>query len=207
MIQTRPTADAPPSSVGAVIVHGFTSDHRAVEPLGRIVQSLGMPTEIPLLRGHGGGYRDLRGCRWEDWAADVAAARARLQQRVAHTILIGFSMGGLLALQSAAEQPEGIVGLVALAPALRIAHRLAPIAWMARGWMPYVPMGKTVAYSDPLLARGDDSYAQLAGDAFWSRGGGLPPPPLGGGGWGGGVAAPPPPASNVCCRRLTCRCC
>lgn len=155
-------------SVGAVIVHGFTSDHRAVEPLRRIVHGLGMPTETPLLRGHGGHYRDLRGVRWDDWMADIAAARARLQQRVARTVLIGFSMGGLLTLASAAQQPEHVAGIVALAPAVRIAHRLAPIAWMARGWMPYVPMGKTVAYSDPRLATSDDSYHRLAVDAFCS---------------------------------------
>jgi carboxylesterase len=164
----REPGELRPGSVGAVIIHGFTSDHRAVEPLRRIAHALDMPTETPLLRGHGGHYRDLRGVRWDDWLADVAAARARLRKQVARTVLMGFSMGGLLTLASAAEQSEDVVGIVALAPALRIAHRLAPIAWMARGWMPYVPMGKSVAYSDPQLAANDDSYHRLAVDAFCS---------------------------------------
>ncbi|HEX6291452.1 MAG TPA: alpha/beta fold hydrolase [Herpetosiphonaceae bacterium] len=154
--------------VGAVIVHGFTSDHRAVEPLRQLAHQAGIVAETPLLRGHGGHYRDLRGTRWQHWVADVATARERLEQRVEKVVLMGFSMGGLLALASAAERPEHIAAIVALAPAVRIAHPLAPIAWMARGWMPYVPMGKAVAYSDPTLAVGDDSYHRLAVDAFCS---------------------------------------
>jgi carboxylesterase len=156
------------SSIGTVIVHGFTSDHRAVEPLRELAHRLGLVTETPLLRGHGGHYRDLRGVRWQDWIADLAAARARLEQRVQQVVLMGFSMGGLLALASAAQQPAGVSAIVALAPAIRIAHPLAPLAWMARGWMPYVPMGKAVAYSDPSLAVSDDSYHRLAVDAFCS---------------------------------------
>lgn len=156
------------NAIGAVIVHGFTSDQRAVEPLRKIAATLGMPVDMPLLRGHGGHYRDLRGMRWDDWIADIASARQRLKQRVQRVVLMGFSMGGLLALASAAEDQSDVAGIVALAPALRIAHPLAPIAWMARGWMPYVPMGKTVAYSDPALAAADDSYPRLAVDAFCS---------------------------------------
>ena len=155
-------------SVGAVIVHGFTSHNGAVRPLEQIAQSLGMVTEAPLLRGHGGHYRDLRGCRCDHWMSDIRAARARLRRRVERVVLIGFSMGGLLSLASAAEEPDDVAAIVALAPALRIAHPLAPIAWLARGWMPFVPMGKTVAYSDPKLAVNDDSYHRLAVDAFCS---------------------------------------
>jgi carboxylesterase len=158
---TRPT-------IGALIVHGFTSDHRAVEPLRRIAHQMSFAIETPLLRGHGGHYRDLRGVRWHDWMSDIAAARSRLERQVQQIVLMGFSMGGLLALAAAAEQPQNIAAIVALAPAVRIAHPLAPIAWMARGWMPYVPMGKSVAYSDPSMAVGDESYHRLAVDAFCS---------------------------------------
>lgn len=172
VIQHQPAAPdsnvSAPQTVGAVIVHGFTSDHRAVEPLRQIAHHMGFATETPLLRGHGGHYRDLRGARWQHWLDDIAAARSRLTGRVEQVVLMGFSMGGLLTLASAAQQPDGIAAIVALAPAIRIAHPLAPIAWMARGWMPYVPMGKGVAYSDPKLAAGDDSYHRLAVDAFCS---------------------------------------
>jgi carboxylesterase len=151
-----------------VIVHGFTADPRGVAPLVRIADACGLVTDTPLLRGHGGRYQDLRGTQWDHWLADVTAARQRLSPHVAGIVLIGFSMGGLLALASAAQQPAGIVALVALAPAVRIAHPLAPFAWLARDWLPYVPMGKSVAYSDAALAAADDSYPTLALDAFAS---------------------------------------
>jgi alpha-beta hydrolase superfamily lysophospholipase len=172
LIQHQPPAPdshmSAPQSVGAVIVHGFTSDQRAIEPLRQIAHRMGFVTETPLLRGHGGHYRDLRGTRWQHWVDDITEARSRLECRVDQVVLMGFSMGGLLTLASAAQQPENIAAIVALAPAIRIAHPLAPIAWMARGWMPYVPMGKGVAYSNPKLAVRDDSYHRLAVDAFCS---------------------------------------
>ena len=158
----------PRRTLGAVLVHGFTANQRGVEPLAQIAQDIGMVTDAPLLRGHGGRYQDLRGTTWDHWMEDVTNARHRLSPHVDGIVLVGFSMGGLLALASAAQQPTGIVALIALAPALRIAHPLAPLAWLARPWLPFVPMGKAVAYSDAIRAETDDSYSRLALDAFSS---------------------------------------
>ena len=149
-------------------MHGFTADQRGVAPLVDIAREMGMATETPLLRGHGGRYQDLRGTHWDHWLEDVTEARRRISQHVDAVVLIGFSMGGLLALASAAQQPTGVAALVALAPAVRIAHPLAPLAWLARGWLPFVPMGKAVAYNDATLAAADDNYGRLALDAFSS---------------------------------------
>ena len=155
-------------TLGAVIVHGFTANQRGVAPLAHLAREIGLVAETPLLRGHGGRYQDLRGTQWDHWLEDVSEARRRISRHVDEVVLIGFSMGGLLALASAAQQPAGIAALVALAPAVRIAHPLAPLAWLARGWLPFVPMGKAVAYSDAALAAADDSYGRLALDAFSS---------------------------------------
>lgn len=152
---------------GALLVHGFTSDPSAMQKVQALAESLGYVTEAPLLRGHGLTYRDLRGVRWEDWVADVARALAALRERAQRIVIAGFSMGGLLALETAARHDD-LEAVIAMAPALRIAHPLAPFAMLARGWMPFVNMGKTVAYSDPAMAQGDNSYPRLAIDAFCS---------------------------------------
>ena len=152
---------------GVLLIHGFTSDHTAMQPIADIAKSLGYVTEAPLLRGHGQTYRDLRGVSWDDWMADVAEALAALRQRATRVVIAGFSMGGLLALATAAQHDD-LEGVVAMAPALRIAHPLARYAMLARGWLPFVPMGKAVAYSDPAMAATDDSYSRLAVDAFVS---------------------------------------
>jgi carboxylesterase len=155
------------NDLGVLLIHGFTSDPSAMLPIARIAEALGYATEAPLLRGHGLTYRDLRGTSWDDWMADVANGLASLRQRARRIVIAGFSLGGLLALETAAQHDD-LEGVIALAPALRIAHPLARYAILARGWLPFVPMGKAVAYSDPQMAKGDNSYSRLAVDAFVS---------------------------------------
>ncbi|MBA3944034.1 MAG: alpha/beta fold hydrolase [Herpetosiphonaceae bacterium] len=153
---------------GILLLHGFTSDERSVDKLLLIAQELGYQTEAPRLRGHGLHYRDLYGKRWEHWREDVRQGYQLLRERVDQVVVVGFSMGGLLALELAAQPDVELAGVAALAPATHIAHPLAPIAWMARGWYRFLPMGKSVGYSDPDLAIADDSYPRLATDAFVS---------------------------------------
>jgi carboxylesterase len=155
------------SELGLVLIHGFTSDQRSMQPVVEIAESLGYAVETPLLRGHGQTYRDLRGTSWDDWMVDVSDAVAKLRTQTSRVAIVGFSMGGLLALATAAQHPD-LAGIVVLAPALRIAHPMAPYAFLGRGWLRYVPMGKSVAYSDPAMAVADDSYGRLALDAFVS---------------------------------------
>ncbi len=153
---------------GVLLLHGFTSNDASLAKLTAAAQSLGYVTEAPLLRGHGRTYRDLYGARWDHWRADAQAGLERLRAQVDQVVVVGFSMGGLLALEVAAQPQADLAGVVALAPALFIAHPLAPIAWMALGWYRFLPMGKAVAYSDPALASADESYSRLATDAFVS---------------------------------------
>ena len=152
---------------GVLLIHGFTSDHHAMRPVAEVAEALGYVAEAPLLRGHGQTYRDLRGVSWDDWMADVGRSLAVLRQRATRVVIAGFSMGGLLALATAAEHDD-VEAVIAMAPALRIAHPLARYALLARGWLPFVPMGKAVAYSDPAMAATDGSYSRLAIDAFVS---------------------------------------
>ncbi len=154
------------NDIGALLIHGFTSDQRAMRPIAELAQSLGYTVEAPLLRGHGRTYRDLRGTSWDDWMEDVGQSLAALRLRAKRIVVAGFSMGGLLALATAAQ--HDLDGVIAMAPALRIAHPLAPYAMLGRGWLRFVPMGKAVAYSDPLRALSDNSYSRLALDAFVS---------------------------------------
>lgn len=155
------------NDIGALLIHGFTSDQHAMRPVADLARSLGYAVETPLLRGHGRSYRDLRGASWDDWMLDVSQSLAMLRERAQRIVVAGFSMGGLLALATAAQHPD-LHGVIAMAPALRIAHPLAPYAVLGRGWLRFVPMGKAVAYSDPLRALNDNSYSRLALDAFVS---------------------------------------
>lgn len=74
------------------------------------------------LRGHGRGLRTEEPFSLEDAADDVASLVQRLGLR--HVILVGYSMGGPIALHTAARHPGVASGLVGIATALEFRDSL-----------------------------------------------------------------------------------
>jgi len=88
---------------------------------------MGLPVSIPLLRGHGAiSPEALRGVTFHEWLADVDAACRQLAEEAARIVIVGHSMGALLALHLAARYPGTVDSLVLAAPALRLSSLLAP---------------------------------------------------------------------------------
>lgn len=111
------------SSMVVICLHGFTGVPFEVLPIARGCQSVGIDAVVPLLPGH--GYRDHIQQR-QQFAeitpeAMFAAARQEIERAQAHyqqVAMFGFSMGGAIALQMAAE---GRLAACAVgAPALRL---------------------------------------------------------------------------------------
>src|SRR5919202_4652995 len=112
---------------GVLVLHGLTSSLASVTPVAERLARHSIPTVVPWLRGHGTRPEDLVGVTWRDWHADAAAALDSLLEQCAEAAVVGLSMGGLVALHLAAEHPERLRAVVAVAPALRQAHPLAPL--------------------------------------------------------------------------------
>lgn len=72
-------------------------------------------------RGHGQSTGDVRQLTLTDLVADAEAALAHVQRAV----LVGSSLGGLVAAWVAARQPLQVAGLVLVAPAFGFIERLA----------------------------------------------------------------------------------
>ena len=154
----------PRAPLGVLIVHGFTAGPAGgVRSLEAPLQALGLPTRTPVLRGHGAASpQALRGVHWHDWVADAEAALQALLQQADRAVVVGHSMGALVALTLAADHPEAVDSLVLAAPALQLASPLAPgrplhglvplIRRLVRSW----PIAH--AYADGALAAGDTSY-------------------------------------------------
>lgn len=103
-------------------LHGLTGTPYEVAPLARALASAGFAVSAPLLAGHGETTAVLAATRWQDWFASAEAAfdqllRACGEGRVA---VLGFSMGGLLALRMARLRPDSVSALVALSVPLRL---------------------------------------------------------------------------------------
>lgn len=112
---------------GVLILHGFTSSLDTVKAVEPPMQALGLPTSMPVLRGHCAGSPEaLRGVKWQDWLADGEAALLELLKKADKVIIVALSMGGLVALDLAAMYPEKVDSLVLAAAAVQLANPLAP---------------------------------------------------------------------------------
>jgi carboxylesterase len=163
--------------LGCLLLHGLTSSLSCVDGLVPYLVERGIPYRLPVLRGHGGVPADLRGVTAADWHADAARALDDLLTECDRAVVVGLSMGGAVALHLAAERGDRLAGVVALAPALRLAgglgDRLRVAALAATNGL--VPVDVRNAYEDPERAAASTNYthaparAILALDAYGRR--------------------------------------
>lgn len=136
--------------VGVLLIHGFGGIPAELRPLGEFLAEQGYTVSSVLLARHGQMPEALRGVRWQDWYASVEQGWRELRARCERVIVIGFSLGGLLALHLAAQQP--VDGVILLAAALHLAggwplHALSVGRYVVR-W--YYPM-QNADLTDPAV--------------------------------------------------------
>jgi carboxylesterase len=107
---------------GVLCLHGMTGTPFEIRPVSEALGRVGYSVEAPLLAGHGETLRDLAATQWPDWLASAELAMDQLRERVGGRpiALVGFSMGGLLALRLAQLYPERVAALVIMAAPLRL---------------------------------------------------------------------------------------
>src|SRR5262245_43261038 len=93
------------STVGVLVVHGFTGTPSSVRGIAEAMASTGFDVELPRLPGHGTTVEDMLSTDWADWSGEVDRAVERLTTRVEHIVVVGQSMGGTLVLRAALDHP------------------------------------------------------------------------------------------------------
>jgi carboxylesterase len=92
-------------TLGCLVLHGFAGDIRDVLPLAQALREAGYHVECPTLEGHGADRRRLAQSTRHDWLRSAEEAYKRLAMRADPIVVIGFSMGGLLAFHVASRHP------------------------------------------------------------------------------------------------------
>ena len=96
---------------GVLLIHGLTGTPMEMRLLGKGLNRAGFTVHGMQLAGHCGNADDLLGTGWRDWYASVEKAADEMLDKVDHLFVGGLSMGALLALKLAAEQPERVAGV------------------------------------------------------------------------------------------------
>lgn len=141
-----------PNRPSAFLLHGYMGTPAELRPLAERLHRLEWSAAAELLPGFGRLIGDLPTVRSVDWL--TAAQRGWLTASLrpgAPRVLIGFSMGGALAVQLAAQvQPDY---LVLLAPFTRFADRLAKLVPLLHRVVPSVAPFARADFADPDLRR------------------------------------------------------
>jgi carboxylesterase len=99
---------------GVLCIHGLTGTPWEVRPLGDVLAEAGYRARGPLLAGHG-DVAQLEASGRQDWYASTEQAFDELRSEVSGSVVVlGFSMGSLLALRLAAQRPKDIAGVIAM---------------------------------------------------------------------------------------------
>jgi carboxylesterase len=84
-------------TTGILLIHGFAGNIEEIKPLRDYLIQKGYPVECPLLQGHGLTKRELSLTSYRDWIASAELACLNLSKRCDRIVAVGFSMGGLIA--------------------------------------------------------------------------------------------------------------
>jgi carboxylesterase len=103
------------SSVGVLLIHGFTSTPQSIAYVGhKIHDATGVTLRAPLLAGHGTTPCALEKVGYRDWLASAENALETLRERCDEIILAGLSLGGTIALNLAIRFPELVDRVVSI---------------------------------------------------------------------------------------------
>ncbi len=153
--------------VGVLLIHGLTSHLDCIDPVVPLLEKHNLPYRLPVLRGHMTKPADLAGVKWQDWVEDGQKAMDDLLQECDKVLPVSLSMGSLVALNLALDNPGKIQGLVAIAPALKLKSKLSPLVpVIARFQKDYQFKPDPKGYFDQEQARTTRNYPGLPTSAL-----------------------------------------
>ena len=116
----------PAGKAACLLLHGFTGTPREMRGLGEYLHVQGFTVLAPRLAGHATQMADLTRMTWRDWLASVEDGWHLLRSAgYGPIVVVGFSLGGALALLFASHFP--VAGVVTLSAPYRLPrHPLLP---------------------------------------------------------------------------------
>lgn len=161
MIQIIPTAEpfffpgeGQRRRVGCLVIHGFTGTPKEMRWLGEFLNRRGYTVCGIRLAGHATRMEDMVRSRYTDWLLSVEDGYHLLRACTDQVFLLGLSMGGILALTSAAYL--SVSGVVAMS---------TPYQMPKDTWLP-LPMVRFLSRFHPYLPKEEPDSGWFDREAY-----------------------------------------
>jgi carboxylesterase len=130
--------------VGVLLIHGFTGTTAELRPLGKHLNQKGYTVYAPLLKGHGVNPEEMKCTTWVDWWVSAKEGYERLRDEgCKHIVVMGLSMGGLLAMKIAQYEP--VMGIATLCSPVKVRDRRIGLTEYLQYILPYKKRSKKKA--------------------------------------------------------------
>ena len=116
-------------------LHGLTARPYEVRPIAEALVARGLRCVGPRLAGHE-SPEALARVRYDEWLADARDALAALRAEHEHVLLAGVSLGGLVSLALAAEEP--VAGVAVVGVPLRLRFPIPQLVPLAKHLKPFL---------------------------------------------------------------------
>jgi len=107
----------PGEGLSVLLIHGLTGTPYEMRYLGQQLADAGMRVAGVRLAGHAGAPEELASVTHANWYESVVEGFERVRAYGDPNVVVGLSMGALLAARLALDQPEAVAGLAMLSPA------------------------------------------------------------------------------------------
>lgn len=148
-VELPPGSNCEGNAIGiALLVHGLADTAFSLRDIGSVLSDACYRSRVILLPGHGTRAGDLLTTRLSDWQATIDYLVDQALTETDTLVLAGFSLGGVLTLDTALRRPDDIDGVIGISPAYYLSSaRIARWAPWAAPLMRWVDKGVS---DDPM---------------------------------------------------------
>jgi len=124
---------------GILLIHGLFDSPYGMQQLSTFFLNRCFVVNIILLPGHGTIPGDLVQVRYQDWIKATDFGIEKLAEKAKNIYLVGYSLGGLIAINEALDHPGAFKALILFAPVLKIKSSLAWLIAPLHSLSLYIP--------------------------------------------------------------------
>ena len=125
------------NNIGCLLIHGFTGSPAEMRLLGEFLNKQGCTIKGVLLKGHGTTVKDMEQTTWKDWLSSAEVELIDLMHKCDKVVVIGLSMGGIIALKLA--EKFDVDAVVSIAAPIKIVNRKVYFARIIKYFKKYIP--------------------------------------------------------------------